>query len=113
MPEHAPHPRQKRATRLGREHAVGEGHDENTAGLEHPVDLLKSLNRTGEILNRNGDHHSVEEPLTKGQFRIPVQVVNHVVVQVRVVGHLGGVHSQTDQAPFGVARRPVGPPAAH
>ena len=101
------------ADSFGGKHSVGEGYDKDAAGLEDAVDFLKDGDGMGEVLDGYGDDYGVKLPVGKGQFRVAVDVVEQVVVEVGVFGHFDGVQAQAGQAGFGMVGGPVGAPTAH
>ena len=98
---------------LGGEHAVGKGYDEDAPGLEDAVHFLEDFDGPGQVLHRYRNDDGVKGIVLVGQDGVLVDVLNHIVVQVRVLRHLHGVHAQSRQPLPGVVRRPVGAPAAH
>ena len=98
---------------LGGEHAVGEGGDEDAAGLEDAVHVPENLDRPDDVLDGHGDNHGVKGVVLVGQDGILVDVLDKVVVEVGVVLHFQGVHTETGEALAGMAGGPMGTPTAH
>ena len=101
------------AHRLGGKHAVGKSYDEDAAGLQNAVHLPEYLNGIGQVLDRHRNDHGVKGVVVIGKYRVLVDVPDNVVIQIGIVLHLQGVHSQAGEPCFGVVGRPVGTPAAH
>src|SRR5207237_6408511 len=61
--------------RLFREAAVAERDDERRAGPERPAHLTEDLDRTGQVLDRDGAEGGVEGVVGERQVRVPIEVV--------------------------------------
>ena len=104
---------QPEGNRFLREATIGKRDYARSTRLEGPIDLGKKIEWASHVLNRNRTGNRVESLVRKRQLGIGIQIVHHPLIQLRIIRHLLGIHSQTDHATRAETGWQVGPPTTH
>ena len=86
---------------------------EPAAFLEGTIHLREDPNRLRHVLNGDGDYRGVEALVFQRQGRVGVYIVDHPLVELRVLGHLDAIQPQSYKLLFREALRQMGAPATH